>query len=115
MDEDKRKELKQKGRQTGDAAAFLALTPRESVELEKRLHAAEPAPKRSTLEQAIGLLARPDQPPPTDAEVEQILAEEREARFGVIDEIRARHADADPEQVERDVAEAIRAVRQSKR
>ena len=40
---------------------------------------------------------------------------EREARFAVIDEIRARNADADPEQVERDVAEAVRAVRQSKR
>jgi prevent-host-death family protein len=38
----------------------------------------------------------------------------RKARFAVLDEIRSRNADADPEQVERDIAEAIRAVRQSK-
>jgi prevent-host-death family protein len=42
-------------------------------------------------------------------------AREREARFAVYDEIRARNADAMPEQVEADVAEAVRAVRARKR
>lgn len=39
------------------------------------------------------------------------LAGERAARFAVYDEIRARNPDAEPEQVEADVAEAVRAVR----
>ncbi|MBN1139224.1 MAG: type II toxin-antitoxin system Phd/YefM family antitoxin [Anaerolineae bacterium] len=38
-------------------------------------------------------------------------AGERAARFTVYDEIRARNAEAEPEQVEADVAEALRAVR----
>ncbi|HLF03218.1 MAG TPA: type II toxin-antitoxin system Phd/YefM family antitoxin [Anaerolineales bacterium] len=38
-------------------------------------------------------------------------AREREARFAVYDEIRARNATATPEQVEADVVEAVRAVR----
>lgn len=41
-------------------------------------------------------------------------AREREARFTVYDEIRARNVDATPESVEADVAEAVRAVRSSK-
>ena len=40
---------------------------------------------------------------------------EREARFAIYDEIRARHADAQPAQVEADVAQAVRAVRRRKR
>jgi len=36
---------------------------------------------------------------------------EREARFAVYDELRARNADAEPAQVEADVARAVRAVR----
>ena len=36
---------------------------------------------------------------------------ERAARFAVYDEIRARNPDAEPEQVEADVAAAVRAVR----
>ena len=36
---------------------------------------------------------------------------EREARFAVYDEIRARNPDVEPEQVEADVAAAVRAVR----
>lgn len=39
-------------------------------------------------------------------------AGERAARFGIYDEIRARNAQATPEQVEADVADAVRAVRQ---
>ena len=38
-------------------------------------------------------------------------AGERAARFAVYDEIRARHAQAEPDQAEADVAEALRAVR----
>ena len=38
-------------------------------------------------------------------------AGERAARFSVYDEIRARNAQAEPEQVETDVAGALRAVR----
>jgi prevent-host-death family protein len=38
-------------------------------------------------------------------------AGERAARFAVYDEIRARNAEAEPEQVEADVAEALHAVR----
>ena len=38
-------------------------------------------------------------------------AGERAARFAVYDQIRARNAEAEPEQVEADVAEALRAVR----
>jgi prevent-host-death family protein len=38
-------------------------------------------------------------------------AGERAARFAIYDEIRARNAEAEPEQVEADVAEALRAVR----
>ena len=38
-------------------------------------------------------------------------AGERAARFAVYDEIRARNAEAEPEQVEADVAEALLAVR----
>ena len=38
-------------------------------------------------------------------------AGERAARFAVYDEIRARNAEAEPEQVEADVAEALRAAR----
>ena len=38
---------------------------------------------------------------------------EREARFAVYDEIRARNPDAEPEQVEADVAAAVRAVRRA--
>lgn len=41
---------------------------------------------------------------------EQLLAE-REARFQVVDRIRNRLPDVSPEEVERDVAEAIAAVR----
>jgi len=41
------------------------------------------------------------------------LASERAARFAVYDEIRARNAAAQPEQVEADVAAAVRAVRES--
>ena len=41
------------------------------------------------------------------------LAGERAARFAVYDEIRARNAAAQPEQVEADVAAAVRAVRES--
>lgn len=37
--------------------------------------------------------------------------QERETRFAIYDEIRARNVDALPEQVEADVAEAVRAVR----
>lgn len=40
-------------------------------------------------------------------------AGERAARFAIYDEIRARNAEATPEQVEADVADAVRAVRQS--
>jgi len=38
-------------------------------------------------------------------------AGERAARFAIYDEIRARNPEAEPEQVEADVAEALRAVR----
>ena len=38
-------------------------------------------------------------------------AGERVARFAVYDEIRARNLEAEPEQVEADVADAVRAVR----
>ena len=38
-------------------------------------------------------------------------AGERAARFAVYDEIRARNPDAEPDQVEADVAAAVRAVR----
>jgi len=38
-------------------------------------------------------------------------ARERQARFAVYDELRARNVNAAPEQVEADVAEAVRAVR----
>jgi len=40
-------------------------------------------------------------------------AGERAARFAVYDEIRARNPDAEPEQVEADVAAAVRAVRRA--
>lgn len=40
-------------------------------------------------------------------------AGERAARFAIYDEIRARNAEATPEQVEADVGDAVRAVRQS--
>jgi len=40
-------------------------------------------------------------------------AGERAARFAIYDEIRARNAEATSEQVEADVADAVRAVRQS--
>lgn len=40
-------------------------------------------------------------------------AGERAARFAVYDEIRARNPEAAPEQVEADVAAAVRAVRES--
>ncbi len=40
---------------------------------------------------------------------------EREARFAVYDEIRARNADVEPAQVEADVAQAVKAVRTRKR
>ena len=36
-----------------------------------------PRTKRPTLPQALGLLARPSQPAPTDAEIEQMLDERR--------------------------------------
>jgi prevent-host-death family protein len=42
-------------------------------------------------------------------------ASEREARFAAYDQIRARNASAAPEQVEADVAKAVRAVRRRKR
>jgi prevent-host-death family protein len=38
-------------------------------------------------------------------------AGERAARFAIYDEIRVRNAEAEPEQVEADVAEAVRAAR----
>jgi prevent-host-death family protein len=40
---------------------------------------------------------------------------EREARFAVYDEIRTRNADAAPEQVEVDVAQAVKVVRKRRR
>ena len=40
---------------------------------------------------------------------------EREARLAVYDEIRARNAEAEPAQVEADVAQAVKAVRARKR
>lgn len=40
---------------------------------------------------------------------------EREARFKVFDEIRARNLDKDPAEVEKDIAEAIAEVRAMKR
>ena len=42
-------------------------------------------------------------------------AREREARLAVYDEIRARNAEAEPAQVEADVAQAVKAVRARKR
>lgn len=45
---------------------------------------------------------------------EQWMAE-REARFKVFDEIRARNLDRDPAEVEKDVAEALAEVRATKR
>jgi hypothetical protein len=43
------------------------------------------------------------------------MAGERAGRFAVYDEIRARNPDAEPEQVEADVAAAVRAVRRDSR
>jgi prevent-host-death family protein len=42
------------------------------------------------------------------------LAGERAARFAIYDQIRARNPDAKPEEVETDVAAAVRAVRDNK-
>lgn len=44
-------------------------------------------------------------------ELYERLVAEREARFQVIDRIQARQPDAPPEEVERDVTEAVQAVR----
>ena len=43
------------------------------------------------------------------------LEAERQARFQVLDEIHARNRDRDPDEVERDVAEVIAAMRRERR
>ena len=50
-----------------------------------------------------------------DLEQLQQLEEERAERWKVVEEIGARNADKDPEEVERDVAEEIEAMRREER
>ncbi len=50
-----------------------------------------------------------------DIDLYELWQEEREARFGVLDEIRSKGRGKRPEEIEKDVAEAVAEVRASAR
>ncbi len=50
-----------------------------------------------------------------DIDLYELWQEEREARFGVLDEIRSKSRGKRPEEIEKDVAEAVSEVRASAR